>query len=54
MKMQQLHNSIEYLKDAIDALLDEVDYNDATGPLIDEIVGVALPNLELAADELDD
>lgn len=47
--LAQLRHSIAYLQAAIDALLEEVDYNDDTGHLIDEIVGVALPNVLLDA-----
>ena len=47
--LAQLRHSIAYLQASIDALLDEVDYNDRTGALIDEIVGVAMHNVLLDA-----
>lgn len=47
--LAQLRHSIAYLQATIDALLDEVDYNDRTGALIDEIVGVAMHNVLLDA-----
>ena len=49
VNLAQLRHSIAYLQAAIDALLDEVDYNDRTGALIDEIVGVAMHNVLLDA-----
>lgn len=49
VNLAQLRHSIAYLQAAIDNLLDEVDYNDRTGALIDEIVGVALHNVLLDA-----
>lgn len=47
--LAQLRHSIAYLQATIDALLDVVDYNDDTGCLIDELVGVALHNVLLDA-----
>lgn len=51
MDAKEIMGNFEYVEDMVNELLDAVEYDDRLGPIIDELVGVALPNLKAAIEE---
>lgn len=47
MVTQQAKFLTKCLEVVLDDLLEHVDHNEETGPLIDELVGVIIPNLRI-------